>query len=90
MRAGGRPRRRPGGPGAATLRVRVSPPELRQSLREHLRSRDCLVRAGGDDELSAQLLHIVSERHDRKVLVTYVQDWCRAHSEARIEILGVG
>jgi hypothetical protein len=72
---------------SAGLRLRVDPPSLRDSLREHLEASGCLVSVKSSDEIEAQLLNSVSERHDHQTLVGAVAAWERAHPAARVEFV---
>jgi hypothetical protein len=65
----------------------VDPPELRDDLLEFLRASSCLGVSHGSNEIEAHRLNSVSERHDRAVLVGYVESWKAPHSHANVEIV---
>lgn len=69
------------------LRLRIDPPSLRDSLRKHLEIAGCLVNVRSSNEIEAQLLNSVSERHDHRTLVGELASWERAHSAARVELV---
>ena len=73
--------------GAAAIRLRVDPPDLRDDLLEFLRTSSCLAVKHGSSEIETHLLNSVSERHDRAVLVGYVESWKARHDQASLEIL---
>ncbi len=68
------------------MRLSVDPPDLRDDLLEFLRASSCLTVKQGAAEIDAHLLNSVSERHDRAVLLGYLESWKARHSGARVEI----
>ncbi len=71
----------------AAVRVRVDPADLRDDLLEFFRASSCLGVKQGASEIEVHLLNSVSERHDRAVLVGYVEAWTAGHTYASIEIV---
>jgi hypothetical protein len=69
------------------MRLRVDPPELRNSLLVYLEAAGCLIHAKGGGELEAQLLNSVSERHDRQTLAGHLASWKRANPAASVEVI---
>jgi hypothetical protein len=69
------------------MRLRVDPSDLRDDLIEFLRTSSCLAVKFGADAVETHLFNSVSERHDRAVLVGYVESWRNRHPHVRVEIL---
>jgi hypothetical protein len=71
----------------AAKRLRVDTPDLRDDLLAFLRASSCLAVKRGAVEIDAHLLNSVSERHDRAVLVGYLESWKSRHSGAHVEVV---
>jgi hypothetical protein len=71
---------------AAAVHLRVDPAELRDDLLEFLRASSCLGLKHGAAEIEVHLLNSVSDRHDRAVLLGYIEAWKTSHSQASVEI----
>jgi len=71
----------------AAVRVRVDPADVRDDLLEFFRASSCLGVKQGASEIEVHLLNSVSERHDRAVLVGYVEAWTARHTYASVEIV---
>ena len=69
------------------MRLSVDPPDLRDDLLEFLRASSCLAVKREAAEIDTHLLNSVSERHDRAVLIGYVESWKARHSGARVEVV---